>query len=600
MADHVSAVKCSSMLYFLDCRTDSIPGFVRYQLEQYHEAGLRIIVFTFLLSPQLQKDLKGLQSDGVISSFVASKELRSSFAVFERAFANGVPDYVDRGGDVYFSNAQCFGPLIPAAELLKVREASSAAIWGITLLTGREGDFVEPYFLAIRKSVLSDRRFQDAIAKVSCSKGNPSVRMNLLSRTLCQEFGCDTLVHVEDARPIRVFRFEQPFSVNATDFLMRKCRMPFIPVAAFRNRRVNRFPIAGAVVDALRETFPAYPEHLILDHLRTATPLSWTKDYPGTLRVLGVPSFEPTSPPRMRIAVKAHLFYREMLEYAYASFANIPFQFDLLCTTCTDEVRTSLLQEAKGRLPMLNEVKVAKVPNRGRDIGPWLTALTDDEETYDVILKYQTKRRLQQPNVFGEAWSAFINACVLGSPGMVREILAMFASDPELGLVLPSYPPTITITTPSAYVGAPEMMELFESCRKRYAPKAPAETASPVFAAGTVFWYRPKALRALREARLRPEDFPEEPLPPLTVLHAMERIIPYVAQSSGFHYHMVLPYDRLCRSYELLEGRLLSTVPLDEHPPLPQQNPFAEFGFRGLAKATLKAFVKAVKKRSPF
>ena len=589
-----------SMLYFLDCRTDSMPGFVRWQLEQYHAAGARIVVFTFLQAPRIQEDLKELRESGVISDFVVSKELRSSFAVFERVFVHGVPDGVDGAGDVYFSNAQCFGPLVPVPDLFQAREKSGAAIWGITLLSGREGEFVEPYFISIGKDVLSDGRFLKALTRVSSSKGNPAARMNEFSRTLCKEFGCDAFVRIDDARPIRVFRFEQPFSVNATDFLMRKYGMPFIPVAAFRNRRENRFSIVGAIVDALREGFPSYPERLVLDYLRTAAPLSWIRDYPGTLRVLDVPGGKTAVLPPMRVAIKAHLFYREMLETAYGCFANMPIQFDLLCTTCADEVREALLKEARGRLPLLRELKVAKVPNRGRDIGPWLTALTDEEDEYDVILKYQTKRRLQQPNVFGEAWSAFINACVLGSPSAVQEILALFVADDQLGIAMPSYPPPITITTPSAYIGAPEMMELFEVCRKRYAPKAPAETAAPVFSAGTVFWYRPKALRALREARLCAEDFPAEPLPPLTILHAMERIIPYVAQSAGYHYHTLLPYGRLCRSYELLEGRLLSSVPLDEHPPLPGRDPVEGLGFRGLAKATMKAFVKAIKKRSPF
>ena len=597
MADPVFMDGSRTLLYYLDCRTDSMPGFVRWQLDRYHAAGTRIVVFTFLQAPRIQEELEKLRERGVISDFVVSKELRSPFAVFERVFAKGVPGGV---GDVYFSNAQCFGPMVPVDDLFQAREKSGSAIWGITLLSGGGDDFVEPYFFSISREVLSDSRFLTAIAKVSCSKGNHLARINELSRALCKDFGCDAFVRIADTRPIRVFRFEQPFSVNATDFLIRKYGMPFIPVAAFRNRRENRFSIVGAIVDALRERFPSYPEHLILDYLRMAAPLSWTRDYPGTLCVLDAPGRKPVELPQMHVAIKAHLFYREMLETAYDCFSNMPVPFDLLCTTCSDEVREPILKEVKGRLPLLREVKVEKVTNRGRDIGPWLTALTVEEDCYDVILKYQTKRRLQQPNVFGEAWSSFVNACVLGSPSAVQEILALFASDAQLGIVMPSYPPPITITTPSAYIGLPKMMELFEACRKRYAPTAPAETAAPVFSAGTVFWYRPKALRALREARLRPEDFPAEPLPPLTILHAMERIIPYVAQSAGYYYHTVMPYGRLCRSYELLEGRMLSSVPLESHPPLPGRNPLEGLGFRGLAKATMKAFVKAVKKRSPF
>ena len=597
-----------TLLYFLDCRARSLPSFVRYQLEQYRQAEMRIEVFTFLDAPVIRDELDRLKELGVISKYQISGAFKCSFAVFEHVFGSVVVEARSELGDIYFSNAQCFGPLIPAADIVRARESSSAAVWGITMLSEKTGDFVEPYFMAIRSAVIADRRFEDELEAVRRSGASPALKMNAFSKALCLAFGCDSFVRVADARPIRVFRFVQPFSVNATDFLIRKYGMPFVPIAAFRNRRGDRFQIAGAVVDALRETFPVYSEHLMLDYLRVYAPLSWMKSYPGTMHVLGGPDASRTGgDSSLRVAVKAHLFYLEMLEVAYESLANIPVPFDLLCTTCTDEVRDALTRNARTRLPLLRELKVATVPNRGRDIGPWLTALTDEEDGYDIILKYQTKRRLQQPNVFGEAWMSFVNACVLGSPDSVREIFSMFADDENLGVVIPSYPPPITVTTPSAYIGAPEMMKLFEQCRKRFAPLAPAETAAPVFSAGTVFWYRPKALKALRNARLKVEDFPKEPLAPLTILHAMERVIPYVAQSAGYHYRTVMPYERLSRDYLLLEDRMLSSVPLDDHPPLPGSRPAPvkkdldpEPGFRALAKATLKAFIKAIRKRSHF
>ena len=602
MSDGISSARRSLLIYFLDCRVATVPKYVKRQLEQYGVAGLRPVVLTFMQSPGIRKDLEALKSQGVISGFEIEDGLRSSFAAFEFAFLKFGRGWADGRTDLFFSNAQCFGPFVPVEDLLARRVESNCGIWGVTLLGSGHGAFVEPYFLAIRGQVLADERFVKALEAVRSGRIAPAERMNALSQRLCRDFGCGAYVKIEDMRPIRVFRFEQPFSVNAADYLVRKYKMPFVPVAAFRNSAEDRFPKGGMVVEAIRETFSDYPEGLILDHLRSAAPLSWLKAYPGTLRVLSVPGESHGDLPEgMRVAVKAHLFYPDMVEFACENMARIPVPFDLLCTVCGDDVRDELNAVVRKRLPNLRTMKIAKVPNRGRDIGPWLTALTHEEDDYDVILKYQTKRRLQQPNVFGEAWMSFANACVLGSPDAVREILRMFADDGRLGIVMPSYPPPITITTPSAYMGRPEMKALFEQCRKRYAPGAPAETAAPVFSAGTVFWYRPKALESLRAARLQVEDFPPEPLPPLTILHAMERVIPYVAQSAGYHYHMVLPFGELCRDYELLEGRLLSSVPLDDHPPLPGGgDPLAGLGFRALACATCKAFFHAIKKRSPF
>ena len=166
MADSAFMGRPRSMLYFLDCRTDPVPEFVRWQLERYHAAGVRIVVFTFLQASRIQEELKELRESGVISDFVVSKDLRFSFSVVERVFGRGVSDDAVGTGDVYFSTAQCFGPLIPASELFRAREASGAAIWGITLQTGRGGEFVEPYFMSIGRDVLSDSRFLKVLKDV--------------------------------------------------------------------------------------------------------------------------------------------------------------------------------------------------------------------------------------------------------------------------------------------------------------------------------------------------------------------------------------------------------------------------------------------------
>jgi lipopolysaccharide biosynthesis protein len=55
------------------------------------------------------------------------------------------------------------------------------------------------------------------------------------------------------------------------------------------------------------------------------------------------------------------------------------------------------------------------------------------------------------------------------------------------------------------------------------------------FPVGTMFWARPRALKPMFELGLDWTDFPEEPLPyDGSILHAIERLLPLVAEAQGF------------------------------------------------------------------
>jgi lipopolysaccharide biosynthesis protein len=57
------------------------------------------------------------------------------------------------------------------------------------------------------------------------------------------------------------------------------------------------------------------------------------------------------------------------------------------------------------------------------------------------------------------------------------------------------------------------------------------------FPVGTMFWARPEALAPLLRLGLSWDEYPPEPLPiDGTMLHALERLLPLVAEESGYHY----------------------------------------------------------------
>jgi len=67
---------------------------------------------------------------------------------------------------------------------------------------------------------------------------------------------------------------------------------------------------------------------------------------------------------------------------------------------------------------------------------------------------------------------------------------------------------------------------------------------TPVAPYGTMFWFRPKAMKKLLEKAWKYEDFPKEPNKiDGTMLHAIERAYPFVVQEAGFYSANVLNED---------------------------------------------------------
>jgi lipopolysaccharide biosynthesis protein len=57
------------------------------------------------------------------------------------------------------------------------------------------------------------------------------------------------------------------------------------------------------------------------------------------------------------------------------------------------------------------------------------------------------------------------------------------------------------------------------------------------FPLGTMFWARPAALEPLFELGLDWNDYPAEPVPiDGTIMHALERLLPFVVQHRGYRY----------------------------------------------------------------
>jgi glycosyltransferase involved in cell wall biosynthesis len=241
------------------------------------------------------------------------------------------------------------------------------------------------------------------------------------------------------------------------------------------------------------------------------------------------PSYGTAQPERaenIRVGLHAHFYYPELI-YAFLKKLEVNrSRCDLLLST-TDEAKAETLRDALTRYDR-GQVIIRKVPNRGRDIGPLFTAFADEiADGYDIVGHFHSKRSLFADATLGETWREFLWQNLLGDfAPMMDIILGHFATDERLGMIFPDDP------------HLPDWDHNLALAEKLAARMGFSDSLPPFFnfPVGTMFWARPKALKPMFDLKLDWHDYPEEPAPiDGTILHALERLLPFAVRHSGYH-----------------------------------------------------------------
>ncbi|PWV64470.1 rhamnan synthesis F family protein [Plasticicumulans acidivorans] len=221
--------------------------------------------------------------------------------------------------------------------------------------------------------------------------------------------------------------------------------------------------------------------------------------------------------PRCRCAVHIHAYYPDLVKDILQRLEINNIKPDLFISVSSEAAKasvTSMLHRYRGRI-----VDVVVVPNRGRDIGPMLTAFGSRlVEDYDYIGHFHTKKSLDAGDAeMAAQWNSFILENLLGGQQggrMMDQILSVMHADTDIGIVFPDDPNV---------VGWGE--------NKPYADKLAAQLGliklndSFNFPVGTMFWTRSTAFKNFVELGLKWEDYPTEPVGyDGSVLHALERL----------------------------------------------------------------------------
>lgn len=242
-------------------------------------------------------------------------------------------------------------------------------------------------------------------------------------------------------------------------------------------------------------------------------------DGPWTAPVI-TPATATASPARLRrrrVALHIHAYYVDLVGEILDRLDRNTVTPDLFVSVTSEQHRETLsarLAGYKGRVARLEVM-----PNRGRDLGPFLSMFAGDVlDGYEVVGHLHTKKSVDVDDpALGRSWYTFLLENLVGGTGgaMLDRIISSMDG--------PGGPEMVYADDP--YVFGDESNRPFTEAIAKQAgwPAPPLYHGFPV---GSMFWARPATVRPLLDLGLGPQDYPAEPLPyDGTILHGLERAL---------------------------------------------------------------------------
>lgn len=225
----------------------------------------------------------------------------------------------------------------------------------------------------------------------------------------------------------------------------------------------------------------------------------------------------------LKIGVHLHLYHLDMLEEFATALKRIPVEFDLFVSVPKGSSTDVIAQELTRKIPTLGKVAVEEVPNRGRDIAPFIIQFGERLLAYDVIAHFHSKKTPHEAQL--RAWRRDILELLLGSeegrPSQIAAILLLLKS--SQAKIVFAEGQNIYIKDRSGWSAN---FEVARWLLETHTTLAIEDFPTVEFPEGSMFWARSACLKDFLTLPLRYTDFPKEPIAADgTLAHALERLI---------------------------------------------------------------------------
>ena len=486
------------------------------------------------------------------------------------AYKEGL-QYIDfdkegRYDEVLMVNHTCYGPIFPFDELFSSMSQRQCDFWGITAHlemkpnpftgTGTLPYHINSNFIVVRKPLLQSQAFRCYWEALEGSNTYEEAVQSheVIFTQYFTKLGYTSECYLDCAKYGTLYPAIYDVDETVID------RNPILKRRAFFNDPRVLEHNAVDLPRALRiiEETSDYDRSLIWSNIVRSAELRTLNTNAALTSVLPDVRLRQGDYPRgrERVAVCAHVYYTDMLDEILALTDTIPCAYDFIATTETEAKKQEIEQTARGRKNIANVIVRVVEQNRGRDMSSLFITCRDLflEDRYDIVCRLHTKKSPQVAAGRANGFKRHMFENLLNSDGYTANVLDMFHDNPWVGVAVP----------PLVHIGYPTMGHTWFANRPRANEVAallgldvPMDPHTPVGAFGTMFWFRPKALKPLFAHPWKWSDFNAEPHHVDGGLaHVLERLICYVAQSERYTTQQIISSRLAGRNYAMLEYKL--------------------------------------------
>lgn len=461
--------------------------------------------------------------------------------------------------EIVLCNSTSMGPVYPFSEMFLEMQARDVDFWGITKTHRVDGyDFeynpygylpehIQSYFIVYRNSFLQSNELQSYwTAMPEITSYNQSIGMyeSVFTKLFADKgFRWDVYVNTDDFEGVA----DQPLMFYPEKLIReRKCPV-FKRRSFFHLYKDMLFHTAGQPTLLLYDfliSSKLYDVNLIWDNILRCYNLTAIARQLHLNYTLSTTHSNSENIQRIikaqKIALIMHLYFDDILEDSFKLASSIPSEADVYITTNTEEKRLKI--EAIFSKLKCNKLEVVVINNRGRDVSALLVAMRDVLKNYDLVCFSHDKKTAQSnPGSVGESFAYKCYANILYNRIYVENIIELFAKESRLGMVVPPAPLHGEYRDLYGHNWGINFEMTKDLCEQLGVYVPMDENENPIAPYGSVFWFRPQAMKRLFEKEWNYEDFPEEPLPvDGTISHAVERCYSFVAQSAGYFSAVVM------------------------------------------------------------
>lgn len=465
--------------------------------------------------------------------------------------------------EIVLFNNDIMGPVKSFETMFTEMSSRDLDFWGITKhgeydlhTEGVVSEFVQSYFWCFRSSLFKSQEFGKYWSELSGFESSSDVfeKHEVIFTKYFENKGFSWDVYIDTDHyeelttdPLMLYPKELIKNNGCPVFL----RDSFI--GSYEYSVVNTAGQSAKELLAYLKTETDFDTDLIWNTvLRTCNQSDFTKNMQLTY-ILSSQKSEIKLAEKEKVALVMHLYFPDLIEDSFMWASSMPEYADVYITTNTELKRTAI--EAKFQYLKCNKLEIRVIENRGRDVSSLLVGVKDIVNEYDYVCFVHDKKTAQlKPGSVGEGFAYKCFSNTLYNRFFVENVINLFRTEPRLGLLTPPVPNHGHFFP----VLGNEWGQNFENCvnlANKLGIDVPMDPVKePVAPLGTMFWFKPEALKFLYDYDWDYKDFPEEPNNnDGTLLHAIERMYTYATQAAGFY-----PATVLADEYARIEVTSLS------------------------------------------